>query len=122
MARKWRVEFHQEFVAEFRKLPVPVQDELFAHAQLLETLGPSLGRPAVDTLKGSRHTNMKELRFSANRGVWRAAFAFDSARRAIVLVAGDKRGANEQRFYRRLIRTADRRFESHQREQQGGQR
>jgi hypothetical protein len=48
-----------------------------AHARLLETFGPHLGRPWVDTLNGSRYTNMKELRFRAAHGVWRFAFVFD---------------------------------------------
>jgi len=46
----------------------------------------------VDTLKGSRYANMKELRFSAADGEWRVAFAFDPRRAAILLVAGDKSG------------------------------
>ncbi len=54
--------------------PPAVQDELLAQAKLLETFGPSLGRPRVDTLDGSRHANMKELRFNAADGVWRVAF------------------------------------------------
>ena len=59
---------------------------------LLAEFGPQLGRPYVDTLKGSKHANMKEIRFSAADGEWRAAFAFDPERNAIVLVAGDKSG------------------------------
>jgi hypothetical protein len=55
---------------------------------------------------------MKELRFSAADGEWRVAFAFDTRRRAILLIAGDKSGAGERRFYRELIRKADDRFES----------
>jgi hypothetical protein len=51
---------------------------------------------------------MKELRFDANDGVWRIAFAFDPKRRAILLVAGDKSGISEKRFYRELICKADR--------------
>ncbi|WP_219906616.1 type II toxin-antitoxin system RelE/ParE family toxin [Nitrosospira multiformis] len=35
------------------------------------------------------------------------AFAFDPERRAIVLIAGDKSGGSEKRFYRQLIRKAD---------------
>ena len=61
-------------------------------AELLALSGPALGRPHADTLAGSKHTNMKELRFSADGGVWRVAFAFDPQRRALVLVAGDKAG------------------------------
>ncbi len=71
------------------------------------------GPPRVDTLKGSRHANMKELRFSAADGEWRAAFAFDTARKAVLLVAGDKSGTSEGRFYRDLIRKADNRFDTH---------
>lgn len=56
---------------------------------------------------------MKELRFSAEGGVWRLAFAFDPDRNAVLLVAGDKRGANEKRFYKSLIATADARFSDH---------
>ena len=48
---------------------------------------------------------MKELRFDAADGVWRVAFAFDPHRKAVLLVAGDKSGASEKRFYRELIRT-----------------
>lgn len=56
---------------------------------------------------------MKELRFTAANGEWRAAFAFDPRRRAIVLVAGDKSGGSQKRFYKQLIATADRRFSAH---------
>jgi Phage derived protein Gp49-like (DUF891) len=52
---------------------------------------PSLGRPRVDTLKGSRIANLKELRFVAGGGVWRVALAFDATRVAVLRVAGDKR-------------------------------
>lgn len=109
----WDVEFDPAFDPEFEALPAEVQDELLAHAKLLETFGPTLGRPRVDTLNGSRHANMKELRFDAANGVWRAAFAFDPRRRAIVLVAGDKSGVGERRFYKALIRKADERFDAH---------
>ena len=56
---------------------------------------------------------MKELRFDAADGVWRVAFAFDPKRHAILLVAGDKSGGSEKRFYRDLIRKADDRFGAH---------
>lgn len=90
-----------------------VQDELLAHVALLEQFGPQLGRPRVDTLNGSRHSNMKELRFDAADSVWRVAFAFDPNRKAILLVAGDKSGGNEKRFYRQLIESADKRLNVH---------
>jgi hypothetical protein len=86
---------------------------LEAHARLLEEFGPHLGRPRVDTLKGSKHANMKELRFDAANGVWRVAFAFDPKRKAILLVCGDKSGSSEKRFYNQLIKKADERFDNH---------
>lgn len=67
----------------------------------------------MDTLHGSRRANMKELRFSAADGEWRGAFAFDTKRKAVLLVAGDKSGGSEKRFYRELIRKADERFDAH---------
>ena len=81
--------------------------------EFLQQFGPQLGRPRVDTLNGSRHANMKKLRFSAADGEWRVAFAFDPKRKAILLVAGDKSGASERRFYRGMIRKADHRFDGH---------
>ena len=110
---KWKVDLHDEFVPEYGELHKDVQDELLAHIVLLEQFGPQLGRPRVDTLNGSRHANMKELRFDAAGGVWRFAFAFDLRRRAIILCGGDKSGGSEKRFYRQLIGKADERFAAH---------
>jgi hypothetical protein len=109
----WEVDFHPAFYKEFQGLASDVQDELLAHAQVLEKFGPMLGRPLVDTLKGSRHANMKELRFNAAGGVWRIAFAFDPSRKALLLVAGNKSGTSERRFYKQLLRKADKRFDEH---------
>ncbi len=110
---RWVVAVGAEFEAELLELDPLVQIEVFAISRLLQQFGPELGRPRVDTLNGSRHANMKELRFSAAGGEWRVAFAFDPRRRAILLVAGDKSGGGEKRFYRDLIRRADARFDSH---------
>lgn len=80
---EWDVLFHEEFEVEFNELFEEVQDELLAYAKLLKTFGSNLGRPHADTLNGSSHANMKELRFNAANGVWRVAFAF-------VLILSDK--------------------------------
>ena len=114
MNDKWVVEFHAEFDPEFMCFPLAVQQMILARAGLLREAGPQLGRPQVDTLKGSKHANMKELRFSADGGVWRVAFAFDMRRRAVLLVGGDKSGVSQDKFYRNLIEIADRRFDQHQ--------
>jgi hypothetical protein len=110
---KWIVEFSDEFDSEFEKLSEDVQSSLIQHANLLKIYGPQLSRPYADTLNGSIYPNMKELRFNANDGVWRVAFAFDPQRQAIILVAGDKAGANQKKFYKQLIDIADRRYTEH---------
>jgi hypothetical protein len=109
----WRVDFHRDFVPEFRALSENVQDEIAALVEKMQVIGPLMKRPASDTLDGSRFPNMKELRFEADNGVWRVAYAFDPTRKAILLVAGDKSGVSQKRFYRSLIRKADRRFAEH---------
>jgi hypothetical protein len=109
----WAVIFDELFAAEFTRFPRDAQTVLLAKLRLLENFGPQLGRPHVDTLKGSKHANMKELRFDAADGAWRAAFAFDALRQAVVLVAGDKSGENQSRFYRTLIAIADQRLDAH---------
>lgn len=84
----------------------PLEHEMFAEGRPIKScqrpLGPEL---AVE--------RFKELRFDASDGVWRVAFAFDPERKAILLVAGDKSGVAEKRFYRQLIGTADARFDTH---------
>jgi len=109
----WTVIFHQAFEAEFNQMPLDVRETLASTAGLLQLQGPLLGRPHAATLAGSAHANMKELRFAADDGVWRVAFAFDPARQAILLVAGDKSRVAQRRFYKTLIAKADARFSEH---------
>ena len=84
-----------------------------SYVAALQQIGPALGRPRADTLGGSKHKNMKELRPTVNKVEWRVAFAFDPTRQAVVLVAGAKGGEKESLFYKRLIATADQRFTAH---------
>lgn len=109
----WGVFFHPEFEPEFLVLPEAVRSDLLAHLVLLERFGPRLGRPTVDTLAGSRLTNLKELRFRSRGGVWRFAFVFDPLRRAVVLCGGDKSGLPSSRFYDALIAKAEARYRRH---------
>ena len=107
----WTVIFEDEFDAEFQGMPQGLQNEILAHALLLKDYGPGLGRPTVDTLKGSKHNNMKELRFDWKSGVWRIAFAFDPKRQAVLLAAADKAGSDQKRVYKKLMTLADRRYD-----------
>lgn len=109
----WTVIFHPAFDPEYDLLPQAVQDKLLQAVRVLSELGPQLGRPYVDTLLGASHSNMKEMRFDAANGVWRIAFAFDPERQAIILVAGDKTGISQRRFYKGLIAKAEERLKDH---------
>lgn len=116
----WMVSFHKVFEAEFADFSDSVKIEIMASVRLLQTFGPQLSRPHADTLDGSKYANMKELRFKADNGVWRVAYAFDPERAAILLVAGDKSGTSQKRFYKNLIKKADERFSEHLQELKGG--
>ena len=109
----WQVSTTKEFDEWFTSLEEEGQTEIIAKVQILKLLGPQLGRPHVDMLKGSRHANMKELRASTATQALRVAFAFDPERVAILLVAGDKAGENQRHFYKQLIILADQRFDDH---------
>ena len=109
----WEVATTDEFDAWFAELAADGQAEIIAKVELLKVVGPQLGRPHVDTLKRSRHSNMKEMRASTAEQVIRVAFAFDPERTAIVLVAGNKKGVNQRRFYKQLIEAADTLFDRH---------
>jgi hypothetical protein len=106
----WTVLLYEAFEVEIAALDPDVRVGILQRAKLLAEHGPQLGRPYVDTLAGSTHVNMKELRFDAANGVWRVAFAFDHKRQAVLLVGADKAGTNQKRFYKQLIDKADRRF------------
>jgi hypothetical protein len=120
----WIVELHGDFEPEFELLAPDVQDSLLAAARAIRLAGPKAGRPHVDSLNGSKHANMKELRFEGQKGneEWRAAFAFDPQRKAVILVAGAKQGRSQKQFYKRLIADADRRFDKHLRTMQQKER
>lgn len=85
---------------------------IFAALEVLAQQGPSLGRPLVDTLKGSSISNLKELRpaSSGNKAI-RIIFAFDPRRKAVMLLAGDKSGKGKKskwsNWYKRAIPKAE---------------
>lgn len=102
-----------EFDPEVQTLPKAVQDGLFAMVRVLQQFGPQLGRPHGDTLKNSKHANMKKLRFDAANGVWRVAFRLrcETFRRSTRRWRQVRR--QPETFYRELIRNADQRFDAH---------
>ena len=96
----WPIRTTSQFDEWFADLDDDSRVEVIAKIELLKLLGPALKRPHADTLKGSRHANMKELRADTADSVLRIAFAFDPDRVGILLVAGDKSGVSQRRFYR----------------------
>ena len=86
---------------------------ILASMTALATLGHNLGRPLVDTVEDSKFSNMKELRTKYAGHQYRALFAFDPLRQAIVLCAGDKTGQNQKLFYKDLIQLADELYQQH---------
>jgi hypothetical protein len=109
----WDVEFDEAVFEWLTGLEEESFVQVRAAINMLRDRGPQLGRPLVDTVAGSRHKNMKELRpGSAGRSELRVLFAFDPARSAILLVGGDKAG-RWQDWYRSAIPLADDRYDSH---------
>ena len=112
--QSWEVEFHPACEIWANGLSQDDGEALLAAIRVLRAEGPNLGRPLVDTVRGSRHANMKELRpGSTGRTEARALFAFDRRRRAILLVGGDK-SEDWKGWYRENIPIADDRFDEHQ--------
>ena len=110
----WRVEFHPQCESWADTLEPSDQEALLAAIRILRDEGPNLGRPLVDTVEGSRHRNMKELRpGSTGRTEVRVLFAFDKKRKAMLLVGGDK-SDDWKGWYRVNIPIADQRFAEHQ--------
>ena len=106
----WDVEVTDQFVEWFDGLSGADQNVVDIAIQILGEEGPALGRPFVDTLRGSRHRNLKELRPQAS--AIRVLFAFDPRRTAILLVGGDKQD-RWQAFYREAIPQADDLYDEH---------
>lgn len=104
----WEVEYTDEFESWWEGLDADDQERITAAVELLMERGPATGRPTADTVSGSRHSNMKELR----PGTVRVLFAFDPRRTAILLIGGDKRGQWDE-WYEVNIPIADDLYDAH---------
>ncbi len=110
----WSVEFHPDRERWADRLEQADAEALLAAVRVLRDQGPTLGRPLVDTVKGSRHNNMKELRpGSTGRSELRVLFAFDLEREAILLVGGDN-SSDWKGWYETNVPVANDRFDEHQ--------
>ncbi len=107
----WEILYHEAFDAWLNEQGEDVQDSVLFSLELLQAEGPLLGRPHVDTLKGSKYSNLKELRVQHRGEPWRILFAFDPKRRAAILLGGNKAGKDN--WYNENIPIAEKRFEEH---------
>jgi hypothetical protein len=105
--KQWIIIYRPRYSAWFGKCGEELQDEILAHLEVLKVVGPNLGRPRVDHIKGSVHQNMKELKGDPVR----ILFAFDPDRSAVLLLGGAKTG--DDRWYRRNVPLADEEFSLH---------
>lgn len=106
----WEVEYTDEFEEWFSQILESDQENVALAVEALQEQGPALSRPFADTVEGSRHANMKELR--PPEGNLRVLFAFDPSRMAILLLGGDKTGCWRE-FYKELIPVADDLYDEH---------
>lgn len=100
-----------EIVNWIKGLDVDAKEAIYKNLLILKNIGPSLGRPYVDSVSKSNHKNMKELRVQNKQRLFRIFFAFDPNRDVILLIGGDKRG--DKRFYQRMVPMADTLYDQH---------
>ena len=104
----WEIITSENYNAWFAEQTDDSKAAIFAKVYLLREYGPHLGRPHADTLKGSKKlSNVKELRPHTEDHVFRIAYIFDPERKGVLLIGGDKKGKNERRFYKDLIKEAE---------------
>lgn len=107
----WEIERTDQLAEWINALDEDAREAILKNLIILKEIGPQLGRPYVDTIKQSRHKNMKELRTQNKMRLFRIFFTFDLERRAILLIGGDKRG--DKRFYEKMIPIADDLYDEH---------
>ena len=107
----WEIEASDEFSAWYRDLSDGEADSVNFSVDLLERAGPALGRPHVDTLKGSHIPNLKELRVQHQGRPIRILFVFDPRRVGYLILGGDKTGDPD--WYRTLMPQAEKIYARH---------
>ncbi len=116
----WTIGRTDEIARWIVQLDDDAKEAIYKNLLILKNIGPSLGRPYVDSIKDSKYKNMKELRVQSKKRLFRIFFVFDPDRNAILLIGGDKRG--DKRFYQRLIPIADKLYEKYLQERRKNER
>ncbi len=107
----WEISRTDEIIEWINELDDDAKEAILKNLIILKEIGPSLGRPYVDTINDSKYSNMKELRVQSKKRVFRIFFVFDPQQNAILLIGGDKRG--DKRFYKTMIPIADELYDKH---------
>jgi hypothetical protein len=119
---RWSIIVVEPALSWLHRLRRTDRESLLLISQAIEALtieGPALGRPLVDTVKGSDLSNLKELRpGSSGASEVRLLFVFDPNRRAVILVGGDKAG-NWRGWYRTAVPLAEAAYVEHVKKIQG---
>lgn len=103
----WEISFTDEYQEWFVSLDENSKAAVLSRIMLLRDYGPQLSRPYADVLHGSKISNLKELRAQTNLHILRVFYCFDSTRKAVVLTGGDKKGKNQEDFYKTFIAQAE---------------
>ena len=103
----WTIEYTQEYEDWFSAQEEESKIAINTKIIVLSEFGPKLGRPYVDTIHGSKYSNLKELRVKCKNSVIRILFCFNKSRNCWLLIGGNKKGKNEEDFYKRLIKKAE---------------
>ncbi len=97
----WEIKRSDEFHQWIQTIDDDAKEAIFKHLSILKKIGPTLGRPFVDTIKGSSIKNLKELRVQSKNRVIRVFFVFDPERNILLILGGDKKG--NSRFYQEMV-------------------
>ncbi len=113
----WEVDSSDEFDSWFLSLDEESKEAILERVLLLKEFGPNLPRPYADVLHGSKkYKNLKELRNQTQKHLLRVSYYFDSVRNAFLLTGGDKKGKNQDKFYKDLIAESEIIIEKHEKE------
>jgi hypothetical protein len=107
----WTIDRTKEIASWIKDLDDDAKEAIYKSLLILKEFGPLLGRPYADSVNESKHKNMKELRVTNKKRLYRILFVFDPERTALLLIGGDKRG--DKRFYQRMIPLADKLYDQH---------
>ena len=113
----WNVGSSDEYDAWFLTLDEECKEAVLQRVLLLRQYGPNLPRPYADVLHGSKKLkNLKELRNQTKKHILRVAYYFDTDRKAFLLTGGDKKGKDQDKFYKDLIAESEVIVEKHEKE------